>query len=345
MIFLYRGIQGFDVSTHQDSPLVAGHINFDAMKAWGARFVIIRAGQGNWMDPDFPNSWTNAKGILPRAPYWYYDNRYNPRTQAEVFFATIKGDPEGICWLDLEDPSDGIWGGHQNWYDFIMRLQELMPGVRIGIYTSYGFWFAKSLGVAQEVLAWFGQFPLWLASYPVDPFNPNYLYILVPQPWWECLILQSGTPGIGLEVGVESRDIDYNQFNGGEEIFAQYFTAIDGGPMSQHIEGTVVQTVRLRSGPGTDYPTALWNGRDYLQAGTGIKAIYPPTDGKWLHLTEIQGAVVTGDLWSSAGSLQQYIAWHVVTVPDEPPPPAPVKKPFTLTVEGYKPFSGELEQA
>jgi hypothetical protein len=120
----YTGIFGFDISTWQDSPSIPGVIDFQAMRDYGGRFVIIKAGQGNWKDPDFDVSWKNAKGILPRATYWFYDNRYPPKEQAEKYFEIIKGDLEGMCWLDLEDRQVGIYSGWRGWYDFIVALKD-----------------------------------------------------------------------------------------------------------------------------------------------------------------------------------------------------------------------------
>jgi lysozyme len=245
----YQGIHGFDISTWQDSPLIAGHVDFQRMKAWGAHFVIVRAGQGNWVDPDFQVSWANAKGVLPRASYWYFDNRYPPKDQARKYFDTIKYDLEGMCWLDLEDRQAGIYSGWRNWFDFIAELKEIYPAVRLGIYTGFYYWLDYITYATNAQRDYFGQFPLWLAAYSPNPLQPYY-EVLTPLPWLDYLILQTGTPPIGEDVGVESKDIDYNQFNGDLQLFKQYFNVIGGEVIppqtGETMQGKVIKFTNIR---------------------------------------------------------------------------------------------------
>ena len=77
----------------------------------------------------------------------------------------------------------------------------------------------------KEQEKWFGQYPLWLAAYVKDPLNANPKFVLIPEIWTEkgCLLWQTGTPVIGIEAGVESKELDYNMLNGGEDVFVKYF--------------------------------------------------------------------------------------------------------------------------
>jgi GH25 family lysozyme M1 (1,4-beta-N-acetylmuramidase) len=247
----FQGITGFDISHWQ------GVTNFQKMKDGGASFVIMKAGQGNWEDPRFDVNWKAAKGVLPRASYWYFDNRYPPKEQARKYFDIIRGDLDGMCWLDLEDRNTGIYAGWRNWYDFITELKLIYPGVRIGIYSGF-YYIVEMLSYATSLQKkYFAQYPLWLANYQPDPFHPNYNSILIPLPWLEYLILQSGTPAIGPEAGVSSKEIDYNQFNGDAAKFRQFF----GGDVSTPPEEPTMEQwkitwddgARLRSGPGINY--------------------------------------------------------------------------------------------
>jgi hypothetical protein len=255
----FHGIVGFDVSKWQ------GRIDFRKMQSGGASFVIVKAGQGNWADPNFAENWKNAKSFLPRASYWYYDNRYPPKEQARKYFDIIRHDLEGMCWLDLEDKNVGLYTGFRNWYDFIEEFKRLYPGARIGIYSGF-YYIMEMLGFAKQTeKEYFGKYPLWIANYQPDPFKPNYSSILIPLPWLSYLILQSGTPAIGPEAGVESLEIDYNQFNGDIDRFRQYFSGMtepptqpptepEGEPMavSQWYKVTA-SVLNIRSGPGTNY--------------------------------------------------------------------------------------------
>lgn len=267
MLFNFQNIIGFDISTWQDSPNIPGVVDFQKMRNYGefgARFVIIKAGQGNWKDQDFDVNWKNSKGVLSRSSYWYYDNRYPPKQQAEKYFEIIKGDPEGVCWLDLEDRGDGLYKGWRNWHDFLERFKILYPGAKIGIYTNFYYFVEMMRGVALAEKEYFDQYPLWLASYPPDPFEPDYRNILVPFPWYESLILQSGTPDIGIETGVESEEIDYNQFNGDEATFYRWFKKVESTPQPPGEPGVPMDYVELRPSVAgewrsirqqTNYPT------------------------------------------------------------------------------------------
>jgi hypothetical protein len=223
--FDFHNIVGYDISKWQ------GAVNFQKMKAGGASFVIVKASQGNWADPKFAENWKAAKGVLPRSSYHYYDNRYPPDAQARKYFDILRGDLEGMCWLDLEDRSTGVYQGWQGWYDFLEEFKQVYPGARIGIYSNF-YYIIEMLSFATKAQRdYFGQYPLWLANYGTDPFHPAYSSTMVPLPWLECLILQSGTPAIGLDAGVESLEIDYNQFSGDANKFASYFklTETPGG--------------------------------------------------------------------------------------------------------------------
>jgi hypothetical protein len=188
------------------------------MKAWGAQFVIIRAGQGATIDPDFARNWADAKAAkLPRAAYWFYDPRIDPISQAQAYCRAITDAPEGRLWVDLEYPTN--WGGRYiRWQDWQAMMEETkrLTGLRVGVYTANWWWANQLVGDP----AYFGRHPLWVAQYVSDP-----VYVTLPKPWSECLIWQDGTPAIGLEVGVESKEIDHNLFNGDASEFELEFGA------------------------------------------------------------------------------------------------------------------------
>jgi GH25 family lysozyme M1 (1,4-beta-N-acetylmuramidase) len=261
----YTGLFGFDISRWQ------GVVDFDKMKSYGAKFVILKAGQGNFEDIEYAGNWRAVKGKLPRATYWYWDNRYPPQDQARKYFDIIKRDLDGMCFLDLEDRTAGLYQGWRNWYDFCEELKALYPAVKIGIYSNF-YYIVEMLSYAsREQRQYFEQFPLWLASYPGDPFHPNYSTIMTPLPWLDYLILQSGTPAIGLEVGVGSREIDYNQFNGDLEKFAQFFGGVVPPTEGQTMEQYKIiwpDGARLRS-----QPSILGIAGSILAAGTVVNVL------------------------------------------------------------------------
>lgn len=209
--------QGADVSFYQDDNTTPQKINFDKMVEQGADFVIIRAGQNAWIDPDFSYNWPKAKQSgLPRGAYWFYDSRYDPIKQAELFASLFVDDkPELRLWLDLEENYGGFYKGHVYWKRFLVRLRELLPSVMIGIYTGYYFISGK---IPTSEHTFFKQFPLWLAWYTTNPED-----VLVPIPWTSVEFWQWGTPTWGIAWGCESIEIDMNRYNGSKQEMLSAF--------------------------------------------------------------------------------------------------------------------------
>lgn len=217
MIFNNQGVQGADVSFYQDNNSTPQQINFLKMVEQGASFVIIRGGQNQWIDPDFVVNWERSRlSGLPRGSYWFYDSRYDPVKQAEIFASLFMRDmPELRLWLDLEESYGGQYQGWQNWKKFLQRLRAILPNVKIGIYTGYYYIQGK---IPTSEYAYFAQFALWLAWYTTNP-----AVVLVPPPWSSVEFWQWGTPSWGIAWGCESTEIDMNLFNGTLGDFRQRF--------------------------------------------------------------------------------------------------------------------------
>lgn len=205
---------GFDVSFYQDDDRTLQQIDFVKMKNYGASFIIIKAGQWYYPDPDFEYNWRESKKAgLPRSAYWFCSKNSTGREQAQKFWSLVKNDPaEGMYFADYET---GSWTDWRQLKEFLQEFQRLsgLPSGKIGIYTGYYYWFANS-PVSASDLAFFSQFPLWIAWYASNPE-----LVKIPRPWTEFLIWQSGTPAIGLQVGVESKEIDFNWFSGDDDKF------------------------------------------------------------------------------------------------------------------------------
>ena len=86
-----------DISHHQDA------CDFKKIKT-KSRGVILKAGQGSWVDEKFEkfrNGAIQEKVVF--GTYWFYDERYEPKDQARLWVETIKNDPGVLgAWLDLE---------------------------------------------------------------------------------------------------------------------------------------------------------------------------------------------------------------------------------------------------
>jgi len=323
---------GCDISFWQDRPDTARQVDFVQM-AKVASFVIIRAGQGVWVDTDLVYNQREAKAAgMPRGFYWYYDNTTEPKAQARKFAEVLNGDyGELPLWADFENRAVGNYKGWRNWYTFLEHLKTLIGGHPIGIYTGPYYWKENTVmvGIPTASLNYFKQYPLWIANYGV--LNPS-----IPAPWsiWE--FWQYTDNGDGTLYGVESLNIDLNYFNGDILDFTQRYGGVVITPPTEDMtmawKGTTLDSIPVRTAPdgGAISP--------YLAKNTPISG--DAVDGTWLHMT----APRIG--WVNAGAGMTKVKWETVTVtpPPPPPPPSTVLTPFTLSVDGHKPFSGNLEK-
>jgi GH25 family lysozyme M1 (1,4-beta-N-acetylmuramidase) len=294
MNFQNNGIFGFDVSFYQriaaHDGLPAREIDFNRMKNYGAKFVVIKAGQQNYTDEGFNYNWEHAKlAGLPRSTYWFEDKDADPKAQARYYWNLVKNDrAEGFYAMDFES------GSHTDLnsaYAFLNEFQQLsqLPDDRIAIYTGYPFWNAATNNASR---GWFARFPLWLAWYISNPAN-----VLIPYPWKEVFMWQDSTPSIGINAGVQSREIDHDLFNGDEIKFKNYFGESTGGsPMSEiTYTGTVKSTVTsgaiVRNAPnGTDTGQRLLANTTFEAIG----AITQAGNYSWMNIvTPVSGWVAT----------------------------------------------------
>jgi GH25 family lysozyme M1 (1,4-beta-N-acetylmuramidase)/uncharacterized protein YraI len=300
---------GPDVSFYQDDVETARGINFETMRR-AAEYVIIRAGQNLWPDPDFKYNWRAAKlAGLPRGSYWFYDSRANPKRQAELWVQGFEGDlGELPLFADFEESYGGPYAGWGRWYDFLERLKTLVGDKQIAIYTAYYYWARNAPSVVRQPqqLEYFHQYPLWIANYGAT--KP-----LVPKPWAanEWLFWQYSETGDGRLYGVESRGIDLNYFNGDVERFRERFRVAAPEPPPPPPTGSgrtylVTTRLKVRNGPATDAGQV-----GSLDAGDTVEELGANHDRSWLQiirrLDNLSG-------WSSAAYL---------TPIGGPPPPAP----------------------
>lgn len=210
-----------DTSRWQNDPDTPANIDYSKMKSRGASGVIMKVGQGYFIDRDWEVNFENTiLAEFPRGGYWYYDNKVEPKRQAEKMAEAVN--PQFInlgLWLDLEDKTDGAYKGWKNWYTFLEKLKELLPSVRIGIYTGYYYWIERTVasGIPKASLQYFKKYPLWIASYNAVP--------RIPEPWaplsytiWQFTDLLDGK-----EYGVESKELDGSYFNGTLKEFQEFF--------------------------------------------------------------------------------------------------------------------------
>jgi len=198
---------GLDISTWQDSPAIPGHINFDKARLAGASFVFIKASQGVWSDPDFEMNWSAAKAAgLLRGAYHYMDWSKPPLQQAQYFAGLLALDPgelPPVCDYECRTGAPSSGAARLVLRAFLEETKRL-TGKTPMIYTSPGYW--CEYGSAD---GYWAQYPLWIAHYGVA-------VPLIPRPWTCCTFWQSTAKGNGYLYGVESRDVDLDEFSGDE---------------------------------------------------------------------------------------------------------------------------------
>lgn len=292
-----NNIIGPDISFYQDDPETPQGVNFNKMRQ-NALFVIIRAGQNLWGDRDFKANWSGAKAAgLARGAYWFYDSRIDPKQQAEKWVSMFEGDfGELPLFGDFEDNYGGPYKGWKHWYDFLERFKQLIPGGKeIGVYTGYYYWLENTVatGIPTASLNYFKQYPLWIAAY--NPTGPS-----VPKPWDDWTLWQYTDNGDGPKYGVESLNIDLNEFNGDQTAFEQRFGLTLGpapipAPPGKNYRVTVT-SLKVRTGPGQSFEQI-----GSIKLNEVVERLESNPDETWHKIRKLDGSL-TG--WSFAAYLQ-----------------------------------------
>jgi lysozyme len=205
-------IKGFDVSSWQDNPTTVQKIDWEKAKSQDSKFVFIRALYANSPDRDFSYNWEHSKGLL-RGAYQFYDYRFPVRPQAEAFIALMKGDwGELPPVIDVETvyangvmvpfpPSSAYQQAVITWLKIIEDACKKRPIIYTGQnIIKYGL---KMFSTSELT-----KYPLWIAEYRTPTGNPNFT------PWPSWVFWQYGTPAVGLQYGMESKELDCNLYNG-----------------------------------------------------------------------------------------------------------------------------------
>lgn len=275
-----------------------GEIDFNKLRASGVKGVIIKCGQGSALDPRFIENWRKAKlAGLKVGCYWYYDSRIAPKRQAQIWADTMKlyGFGDLPHFLDYEENYGGDYAGILDFLTFLLEFQALtgLANDRIGIYTGYYYW--MQYGAHDSFWA---RYWMWIAWYGSE------YDVIVPKPWTQDMVWgwQFTDLGDGLEMGVESRELDMNYFLKGLEVFEGMYGETGEVPpqtgeegmfrvystrygMSLREEGNI-NGERIQSYPiGTDFICDIVN--------------VPPSEGgllsdKWAHVVSINGVTVNG---------------------------------------------------
>jgi hypothetical protein len=183
-----------------------GEIDWDEF-ATHTRAVIIRVGQGRFIDPQFERNYAEAvKRGLRVGFYFFYDDRYSPGEQAETLINALHGkiiDME--VFIDWETSYGGGFRGLPNVVSMMEAVEIGIPGVLVGMYTGY-YWFRENSNAITHAshYNYLKSRPLWLAWYADDPS-----FVLVPAPWSSLTHWQFGTPAVSW--GQATLELDMNK--------------------------------------------------------------------------------------------------------------------------------------
>lgn len=213
--------KGYDTYAGDDNPETPQVINFYMAKLAGMDFVFIKARQGSYGDPLFTSHWERAKAAgLARGAYDWLSPTCDPQIQAVQFVGQLGGDfgelplvvdyeQQPIGWPQWPD-SGRARTYLKEWLETVKRLTKTTPM----IYTGPSYW--QQFGGSDS---YWGQYYLWLAQYSNDHKTPLAGGPKVPAPWKTWDFWQYGDKLDGLAVGLESKDGDYNYFNGDMTTF------------------------------------------------------------------------------------------------------------------------------
>lgn len=325
-----------DISYYQ------GNVNWITM-ASKTHNIIIRASHGVTPDSQFHINWPDARiAGIRRGVYMFAETKLSPVSQANTLCGLIKNDlPETRVWVDWEKNLDGTFPTIQNIVAIMRQIETNLPSVKVGIYTGYYVVIEHSNPMTHHAeYEYLRTHPLWIPDY--DSL-PN-----IPPPWtWPPELHQWGTPAMGLEYGVESKDIDMNKVYNNFQV---YDTGNNGEPSMDTINPpqryrVTASALNIRSVPGGTAAST--------DIGDMVKDTICTVDGsqmsgttRWFHLIDAidpnGNPIVTTDgrkvsertdCWAS-GSYLVYLDTPIP--PPDPTDPVPPQEVVVTDENGVK---------
>jgi GH25 family lysozyme M1 (1,4-beta-N-acetylmuramidase) len=237
---------GCDISKYQNNQETPQRPDFNKLKDGGCKFVIIRASQNVSIDPDFIYNWNAAKEAgLIRGAYHFLEYRpgiAKPVLEQARFFDSVLGkDPGDIPpAVDYERPNE-------KWPDLPSRpialanleiwFKYMDANHKKGILYTNPNTILYNLRPGTTTGSFLLEHDLWVAQY----FYKLNQYQQIEQPikhckneeeigarqpyhgaWSDWLMWQFGTPSVGIELGMESKEIDLDFFHGDEKALMEY---------------------------------------------------------------------------------------------------------------------------
>jgi len=191
-----------------------GELDYNALKAKGGKFIIIKAGEG-WYDYSSQDYVKLAKdnGLLT-GTYWYYRQTIpsssggtiwcEPKRQALEYWKATQGNQDFPPALDIEKYNNP----YLNPDHILICLEEIerLFGRKPIIYTGKYVW-QDNVGSPS----WSNNYDLWIAQYRATEL------LSLPKPFTKWKIHQFSD-----QIKVSGTTIDHNYFNGSEQDLLDY---------------------------------------------------------------------------------------------------------------------------
>ena len=304
--------------TFPDVSFYQGTINWLVMRSKTDK-VIIRAGQNKWVDLKFRDNWNGAGQVgMRRSVYFFYDGRVSPSEQLKTLETAFNGDIPSEIVVDWERSFGGAFEGLRNVVAFMQAIETKWAGVEAVFYTGFFFFRENSNPITNAAqYRYLATRPLWLAWYGGTP--------RIPAPWVVMKYHQWGTPAVGNEWGVQSKEIDLNtDFSGAPDPAPE---PENGEPMTTLYGTVIVDSLSIRKGPGTNYERT-----DGLSRGDKVEA--SESIGGWWNLTKVIRANGTEQLPAQPSYAYANSGLYIRT--DEAPIPVPTPDAVRLVIESIE---------
>lgn len=283
--------KGLDVSRYDWENQPGGVLDYEAIKAAGIVFIVIKAMDGTAESKGFRENYAAAMAAgLVVLCYQFIYSFLSANTQANAFAALMKQFPPHLPpVVDFERygesiPDSGQLGGY-------MTTFEANYGEYPIIYTSPGYW-----GSYGSTKPFFALSRLWVAHW--GAISPS-----VPAPWTDWFLWQFSATGDPAQYGYDmtvpgaKKAVDENWFNGTEEELRK-LAGLDDGVVDPPIGDPMAKIETFQKTFECISPTYL--RREASAAGLDTTVIRPLDIG---YQIQASGRVSydNGDQWLCVG--------------------------------------------
>jgi GH25 family lysozyme M1 (1,4-beta-N-acetylmuramidase) len=257
--------------------------NSSVLKA-KAHAVILRCQYGTFEDAKFREFRAKLEADdIPWTPYLFWVANVDAKKQIELFMKLTGHYENGKwvfdgkfgAWMDMEEQTRPITMTKATllakWIEFV-KLFKSMTGLKIGVYTSPGWWNANMpdtpMTQALEVMLWVAH---WGTDKPLLPKDWQRYKVLT----WEMHQHSADGNQQGAHFGILSRDVDMNNYRWGISGFKKAY-GLELKPLTD-IQDVLVESVtvtpsalNLRNAPNGDIIGSTTMGKVFYPDGVEL---------------------------------------------------------------------------